>query len=311
MGQVFDTKMFDRVDRKGFWHDVVCQHYSKCEGRPAETSGFSGRIESSQFGPIELTRVHSGAISYKRTARDVRIDGQDDFFFAYMVDGEARFSQNGRRVVQKTGDVLLYDSGQDLSWEYKNPYSAILLRMKRATLESRIMTLDSIGGTLLSGKSNYGQIAGSLLENAIRLSAEDNASDLVLAPMLELLTTSFAVGTGNCETLSLGETDQLTRVKRFLLQNLDNGSLNLELVSQEQNMSTRTLSRLFAREGATPMGWLQHQRLAASYAALSEGRGQSVSEVAYGHGFNDLSHFGRMFKKTYGITPRAAVYRAN
>jgi AraC family transcriptional activator of tynA and feaB len=31
--------------------------------------------------------------------------------------------------------------------------------------------------------------------------------------------------------------------------------------------------------------------------------GRSVSEIAFGWGFSDLSHFGRCFKKAYGMSP--------
>jgi AraC-like DNA-binding protein len=36
---------------------------------------------------------------------------------------------------------------------------------------------------------------------------------------------------------------------------------------------------------------------------LSEGRVKRVSQAAFDSGFNDLSHFGRAFKKRYGLLP--------
>jgi AraC family transcriptional activator of tynA and feaB len=51
------------------------------------------------------------------------------------------------------------------------------------------------------------------------------------------------------------------------------------------------------------MGWLQAQRLASAYGALAERKVSNVTEAAFAAGFNDLSYFGRSFKKIYGQTP--------
>jgi AraC-like DNA-binding protein len=70
------------------------------------------------------------------------------------------------------------------------------------------------------------------------------------------------------------------------------------------NVSPRTLMRLFAAEGTTPIRWLWHQRLAAACRALAGGRGARVTEVALSCGFSDLSHFSRAFKAEFGRSPR-------
>jgi AraC-like DNA-binding protein len=69
-------------------------------------------------------------------------------------------------------------------------------------------------------------------------------------------------------------------------------------------MAPRTLNRLFAGEGATPIRWLWQQRLAASFTALVEGRVGQVTDAALSFGFSDLSHFSRAFKAQFGHSPQ-------
>ncbi len=55
-------------------------------------------------------------------------------------------------------------------------------------------------------------------------------------------------------------------------------------------------------DGVTPVTRLRALRIERAIEMLGAGAG-SVSEVAYGAGFNSLSYFGRVFKAETGQTP--------
>lgn len=57
----------------------------------------------------------------------------------------------------------------------------------------------------------------------------------------------------------------------------------------------------------TPMGVVWQLRLDASHRALAEGRARSVTEAAFDHGFSDVSHFSRTFRKTFGCAPHTLM----
>jgi AraC family transcriptional activator FtrA len=70
-------------------------------------------------------------------------------------------------------------------------------------------------------------------------------------------------------------------------------------------MTVRTLQRRFmAATGITPMAYLQTLRMEASEDLLASER-ISVVEVAAQVGYQDRVAFGRLFKKTTGMTPAA------
>lgn len=70
-------------------------------------------------------------------------------------------------------------------------------------------------------------------------------------------------------------------------------------------------SHLFRRTrelvGATPSDLIRSVRLARAAALLIEGAG-TVAEVAYGVGFQSVSHFSQAFREVNGVSPSA--YRA-
>ncbi len=50
--------------------------------------------------------------------------------------------------------------------------------------------------------------------------------------------------------------DRLARVKAYVLAHLDDPELDLDAIATAQSIAPRTLNRLFAREGTTPIRWL-------------------------------------------------------
>lgn len=80
--------------------------------------------------------------------------------------------------------------------------------------------------------------------------------------------------------------------------------LSLEEISGAVNMSPKYFCRFFQEmTHRTPIDYLNYYRIErACYLLLTTD--QSITEVAYGSGFNDLSYFIKTFKKYKGTTPK-------
>jgi AraC family transcriptional activator of tynA and feaB len=79
-------------------------------------------------------------------------------------------------------------------------------------------------------------------------------------------------------------------------------------LARHLGVSPRLLQRAFEVLGVSPSRHILDMRLGFAHAALQAAarRGApavTVSEVAYGSGFNDLSVFHREFRKRYGVPP--------
>jgi transcriptional regulator GlxA family with amidase domain len=67
-------------------------------------------------------------------------------------------------------------------------------------------------------------------------------------------------------------------------------------------ISLRTLERHFQKHyGVTVSHWLRELRLKQAYSVLQTGK--SVKEVAFEHGYKQVSHFSREFKSHFGVSP--------
>lgn len=83
-----------------------------------------------------------------------------------------------------------------------------------------------------------------------------------------------------------------------------NTQLSLEEMSESVNMSPKYFCRFFQEmTHRTPIDYLNYYRIErACYQLMTSD--QSITEVAYNSGFNDLSYFIKTFKKYKGTTPK-------
>lgn len=80
-------------------------------------------------------------------------------------------------------------------------------------------------------------------------------------------------------------------------------NLKLEEFAQMCHRSLSAFKRDFATYyGVTPGKWLLNKRLDHA-AGLLKGTGESISQITFDSGFEDLSHFGKTFRKKYGMSP--------
>ena len=77
-------------------------------------------------------------------------------------------------------------------------------------------------------------------------------------------------------------------------------------VADFANISNRSLAT-FKKDfkvyyNTTPARWLTERRLNRAKSIL-ENTDKSIKEVAFGSGFNNASHFSRVFKQRFGFNP--------
>lgn len=95
---------------------------------------------------------------------------------------------------------------------------------------------------------------------------------------------------------------QLKQVVEFIGKNYSS-PLTLQQLSDSVSMSPKYFCRFFSEmTHQTPMDYLNRQRIEQACYQLST-TDDSITEIAYRNGFNDLSYFIRTFKKYKGITP--------
>jgi AraC-like DNA-binding protein len=143
-----------------------------------------------------------------------------------------------------------------------------------------------------------------------------NAEDVPLAQRTELwlspVLPGAAKGTGTLSgvrILTSGSRQQINvdGIKRFIEQHLDDALLSLEQIAAHFSCSKRTLHRVFAANGESIERYIWRRRIVRCARELGSEDTVSLTDLAYRYGFNSSTHFSRLFKKHYGMTPTAYI----
>ena len=97
----------------------------------------------------------------------------------------------------------------------------------------------------------------------------------------------------------------LARIKHVIGKRLADCDLTLADIARECGISLRYLHELFRDDGRTAYQYLKGERLqrARELLEMSSGR-TTVTDVALECGFSDMSHFSKLFKQAFGVSPR-------
>ncbi|MBO6577209.1 MAG: response regulator [Rhodothermales bacterium] len=95
----------------------------------------------------------------------------------------------------------------------------------------------------------------------------------------------------------------VAQCEAYVRRRMADPSLTVEGLAEALNLTYSTLNRRLASEaGVKATQLIRRVRLREAATLLEEGAG-SVTEVAYGVGFNTLSYFAKCFKDEYGVLP--------
>jgi AraC-like DNA-binding protein len=257
-----------------------------------------------------------------------RVKSQFDFPLHYHEEFELNFIQNAKNARRVIGDhiedideleLVLVGSNLQHAWFthhcksneireitiqfHKDLFDEKLLRRNQLSF-IRTMLEKSLRGILFS-KETTQQLAPRIMELN-----QKQGFDSVLELMSILHDLSISRNMRILSDASFNNTEQYTynsrRIEKtleYMNQNFDK-PITLNEVARLANMSDAAFSRFFKqRTGNTFIDNLTEIRLGHASRMLIDTT-QSIAEVAYHCGFNNISNFNRIFKKKKSCTPK-------
>ncbi|WP_051236253.1 helix-turn-helix domain-containing protein [Ottowia thiooxydans] len=298
------------------WHQVTCRNYSVTECRAVRDHSFSAQVKVRPFGDLVISQISSQVspgveLKVTRGRREIRKDYRDDFLVWVGGSGTTMLEQGGRSTQLGAGDMILHDQAAPFNLTFSQRSAAAMITVPRRVMLTRFPQAEHCTALRIRSNLPLARLATATFREIALQDGDvrsDTYSEKVWSAALDIWVAALQACTPGAEPPRLAHRDlRLRTAQRYLLQRLYDPEVNLASASADLHMSSRTLLRLFATRGTTPMHWLWEERLKACREALLRGQFERVSDAAFAHGFRNLSHFSRTFKALHGINANQLI----
>lgn len=285
---------------RGFCRNAVIGQTCIADGRD-----FRANITGVVQRGVSLMELDVGPCSILRQPEKSTDARQDLLVFYFVRDGRIQVEQDGRSVLLRAGDAALCVGERPFTIRAEARHNILAFKLDRQFL-SRPSSLEGHTAINLSTVSAVGpmvsEMAASIWARAPHVGA--SVSYRLVRNVVDVAETALSL---NGVTPGDWGRSQATlrRIKEFIERNLSTDDLDPDFVASGVKMSSRYINKLFETEGTSLSRYIWRRRVhLASLALLDPARASApISEIAFSHGFKNLSHFSDMFRREYRASP--------
>ncbi len=303
------TKEFAGASKVTRWNDIVSEVFTPLETKPACPEDFEGAIDSLQLGDIFLANVVAGPSLVERTAQHAASSRERYYFFHLLLQGGMRVAQDGREAILAPGDMVLTDTALPYTLEHGDYASALVMIASPNDVKRRLPAPEIALGQRLSGSEGLSATLSGMMSSVwrqVKSGMDAEIGERVGNNMLDMFATSCMEAFGSRIADSAVASARRSHIRCYIESNLKDPELTVASIAAAFRISPRYLHMLFAEEDETISGFIRRRRLEECKKRLADPmwRHRSITELAYAWGFNNTTHFARVFRERYGVSPR-------
>ena len=305
----FSTAGLDPRRKLAFWNDRACESFSPLVSDPVDIRTFNGSIARTAIGEMTLAEVYSEAQTVRHSRAHVARTRSSLFFLHLQMEGESISRQDGREAFLKSGDFTLCDSTRQYEIIFPGANRMLVLGIPDAMLRRHIAGPEALVAIPMQAAGGVGGLLSRFLRNywvECQQELEAAAAERVGVAILDLLGAAYAeVPRAQSDRSSLSTAHRI-RIINFIETHLHDPDLTPTHIAEACKMTPRYLHHLFSEQDETVARYILRRRLEACSRALvsTAQRGRTVTSIAFDYGFNSPTHFGRVFRAKFGMTPR-------
>ncbi|MFG2513962.1 helix-turn-helix domain-containing protein [Streptomyces sp. NPDC048584] len=311
MSPVLDTSSIppqdrEEVVRNAVWESMVAVDID--HGPPAED--ISVRIGLNGVGPLRVCSARATAVTLRRTERLAREDEEPAVTLGVQMAGSSMVVQNGRQCLLSAGDCAVFESITPYTLLFDEGVDHRFIRFPRAALALPDRLLRDVTAVPLGPGNPVARLAFTYFS---QLAVADELhqgphGEAAVQPSVELLRAVLTTQHGNSVLARAPLKATLTlRITQYIQEHLADPALSAARIAAAHDISVRQLYVVLSRSGISLGDWIRARRLAECKRELAgpNGRLRTVAAIGRSWGFVDATHFGKVFKRAYGISPRA------
>jgi AraC-like DNA-binding protein len=307
--ETFSTLGLEPRRKLEFWNETACASFTPIVSDPEDIKTFDGSLTRMKLGELSLAEVYSGAQLVRHLQAHVACTRAAMFFLQMQLEGESVNRQDGREAKLGTGDFTLCDTTRPYEMHFGGPNRMFVLGVPEQLLRRHLACPERIVAIAMSGASGLSGLVSGFLRDfwgRCRDELEPSIAPRITRAMLDLIASAYTLLPQSRSDRSSLATAHRVRIFNYIEAHLGDPDLTPVRVAAACKMTPRYLHHLFAQESETVARYILRRRLEECSRALTQSgqRGRTVTSIAFDFGFNSPTHFGRVFRARYGVTPR-------
>jgi len=271
--------------------------------------GFEAEIKTGSVGHLNLIQFHNSPMLVTHTESHVSHTRSDDLFVCRQISGSVIIEQHTREVSLDVGPVTLVDPLQPYRAKFLKGSATLVIKVPRRELEARLGKTEELTARLIKLDRPEDVVTASLLEMLPAVTSRkmsQGAEEMMGNLSLDLVAISFSAATGGLRALSSSRAATTMRLRAVIEARLADHDLDTPTVAAAAGLRVRYANEVLAEQGTSISRLIGTRRLARCRSALGDPMQahRTISEIAHGWGFSDMTHFARRFKQVYGTSPK-------
>lgn len=306
-GFLCSTEGLPVSQRAAYWRDMIDRCFRGVAIDWLSDQPIRARLDGVGLGDARVTCIINTPV---RVGFAPPPDARGGYELVLQLAGVGRYTHAHREVMQWPGDLVLLDTAQAFEglfplglrvavWDLPRGALGPLLAEPQSAVASRVAGDHGLGA-LLAGYANA-------LAGEARACASDEVTRRTLCAQLCNLT-ALTLGASQPARESRHLTYRKVRqqqILRYIEVHFRDAGLSAEGAALDLRMSRRWLNALLD-DGGGFCGHVARRRVEECHRLLDDAQhdAESISQIAFGCGFDELSTFHRQFRARYGLSPR-------
>lgn len=302
----FSTSEVPLIRRLDYWNELTGSAFTPLVSDPLDRQAFAGRLTRTQVGDIRLAEARSEPAVVHHSRQHVARAREALYLLCLQLDGVSVTRHQGRESELHYGDFHLLDSSRPYELAFRQSNRMLVLAIPHRDLARRMANPETVIGLPMTGRIGLPGLLSSLLSGFW----DQRCRGEYLSPrfseaLLDLIASAYASVTGAGTEESSVAVARREQVRSYIESHLHDPALTPARLAAAMHLSTRRLHQLYEADGETVGAYILRRRLEECARAIADPsqRGRTVTEIAFLHGFNNASHFGRVFRERFATTP--------
>jgi len=262
------------------------------------------RLQTQPIGPFLMLSMQAAPLSGMVLTEDQH--GTNFYAVLFNLEGQQRIRTNGEQFDLNPGDVFIWDSRCPGEFKTTSPQDKIQVFIPSTHFQRIAPQLVPAKGMLrIPAGSAICTMASTCAQTLWKQRELFSPTDMQqgIEAVLDLLQRAQRPIRAERPTRAALYEQAMVLIEL----ELSDPALSPASIARRLGCSVRALQALFAAQNTSVAAEIRQRRLEHCRQTLLKEEDSSISALALRWGFSDAAHFSKLFKATYGVSPR--LYR--